>query len=258
MKRQSGFTLIEFMIAMGITLIALAATMLAFKDATNTNQSITLKSDLSDNLRAGVNLLEQDLIQAGTGIPTGGIPIPYTSGPPNCLGSGGAPINRPNLSGGLTFPVCNVTLNAVEPGWELGPPVTSPDSTPGARTDLITMLYVDNTLALNARMINEPAQGANPGCPGGHINNNGQVVIFDPTCIQFSPTGVQINSGDLISIAEVVRDLHRSESQPEQSYSERQLYESALDRMAREVAAIERIDREAAVALLTKSLTKAA
>ena len=47
----------------------------------------------------------------------------------------------------------------------------------------------------------------------------------------------KINSGDLISIAEVVRDLHRAENQPEQSYSERQLYESALDRMAREVAA---------------------
>ena len=68
----------------------------------------------------------------------------------------------------------------------------------------------------------------------------------------------KINSGDLISIAEVVRDLHRAENQPEQSYSERQLYESALDRMAREVAAIERIDREAAVAILTKSLIKAA
>jgi CarD family transcriptional regulator len=68
----------------------------------------------------------------------------------------------------------------------------------------------------------------------------------------------KINSGDLISIAEVVRDLHRSESQPEQSYSERQLYESALDRMAREVAAIERIDRDAAISLLHKSLQKAA
>jgi CarD family transcriptional regulator len=68
----------------------------------------------------------------------------------------------------------------------------------------------------------------------------------------------KINSGDLISIAEVVRDLHRAENQPEQSYSERQLYESALDRMAREVAAIEHIDREAAIGLLTKSLTKAA
>ena len=68
----------------------------------------------------------------------------------------------------------------------------------------------------------------------------------------------KINSGDLISIAEVVRDLHRADNQPEQSYSERQLYESALDRMAREVAAIEQIDREAAIGLLHKSLQKAA
>jgi CarD family transcriptional regulator len=68
----------------------------------------------------------------------------------------------------------------------------------------------------------------------------------------------KINSGDLISIAEVVRDLYRADSQPEQSYSERQLYESALDRMAREVAAVEQIDRDSAVALLAKNLTKAA
>ncbi|CAN7315771.1 CarD family transcriptional regulator [Phenylobacterium sp. LjRoot225] len=68
----------------------------------------------------------------------------------------------------------------------------------------------------------------------------------------------KINSGDLISIAEVVRDLHRAENQPEQSYSERQLYESALDRMAREVAAIEQIDRDAAITMLNKSLVKTA
>jgi CarD family transcriptional regulator len=68
----------------------------------------------------------------------------------------------------------------------------------------------------------------------------------------------KINSGDLISIAEVVRDLHRADNQPEQSYSERQLYESALDRMAREVAAIEQIDRDAAISILNKSLQKAA
>jgi CarD family transcriptional regulator len=68
----------------------------------------------------------------------------------------------------------------------------------------------------------------------------------------------KINSGDLVSIAEVVRDLHRADNQPEQSYSERQLYESALDRMAREVAAIEQIDRDAAIGILNKSLTKVA
>jgi len=66
----------------------------------------------------------------------------------------------------------------------------------------------------------------------------------------------KINSGDLISIAEVVRDLHRLEDQPEQSYSERQLYESALDRMARELAAVESIDHEKALDRLAKSLAK--
>ncbi|MGR3503883.1 CarD family transcriptional regulator [Pseudaestuariivita sp.] len=48
----------------------------------------------------------------------------------------------------------------------------------------------------------------------------------------------KINSGDLISIAEVVRDLHRSDDQREQSYSERQLYEAALERLTREVSAV--------------------
>jgi CarD family transcriptional regulator len=48
----------------------------------------------------------------------------------------------------------------------------------------------------------------------------------------------KINSGDLISIAEVVRDLHRADDQREQSYSERQLYEAALERLTREVAAV--------------------
>ena len=51
----------------------------------------------------------------------------------------------------------------------------------------------------------------------------------------------KINSGDLVSIAEVVRDLYRSEVQPEQSYSERQLYEAALDRMAREIAVVQKL-----------------
>ncbi len=66
----------------------------------------------------------------------------------------------------------------------------------------------------------------------------------------------KINSGDLVSIAEVVRDLYRSESQPEQSYSERQLYEAALDRMAREIAAVEKLDEESAVAKIGEILTK--
>lgn len=58
----------------------------------------------------------------------------------------------------------------------------------------------------------------------------------------------KINSGDLIAIAEVVRDLYRAGDQPEQSYSERQLYEAARERLTREVAAVERVDEGRAAA----------
>jgi CarD family transcriptional regulator len=56
----------------------------------------------------------------------------------------------------------------------------------------------------------------------------------------------KINSGDPVSIAEVVRDLHRKADQPDQSYSERQIYQGAFDRLARELAAVEDIDDDAA------------
>ncbi|SHF52835.1 transcriptional regulator, CarD family [Kaistia soli DSM 19436] len=66
----------------------------------------------------------------------------------------------------------------------------------------------------------------------------------------------KINSGDLIAISEVVRDLFRSDSQPEQSYSERQLYEAALDRMSREIAAVSEISETEAVRQIEQNLAK--
>jgi CarD family transcriptional regulator len=66
----------------------------------------------------------------------------------------------------------------------------------------------------------------------------------------------KINSGDLIQIAEVVRDLYRADSQPEQSYSERQLYEAALGRMARELAAVNEVSETEAVQLIEVNLNK--
>lgn len=66
----------------------------------------------------------------------------------------------------------------------------------------------------------------------------------------------KINSGDLIAIAEVVRDLYRSENQPEQSYSERQLYEAALDRMSREISSVNRISETEAIRQIEQNLAK--
>jgi CarD family transcriptional regulator len=67
----------------------------------------------------------------------------------------------------------------------------------------------------------------------------------------------KINSGDPVSIAEVVRDLHRSSDQPDQSYSERQIYQAALDRLARELAAVEQIDEKQAAERLEQMLEAA-
>lgn len=67
----------------------------------------------------------------------------------------------------------------------------------------------------------------------------------------------KINSGDPVAIAEVVRDLHRNADQPDQSYSERQMYQAALDRLARELAAVDKVEHDEAVEKLEKLLQAA-
>ncbi len=64
----------------------------------------------------------------------------------------------------------------------------------------------------------------------------------------------KINSGDPLAIAEVVRDLHRNAGQPDQSFSERQIYESAMDRLAAELGALDNTDKMTAIAKLTDFL----
>src|SRR5688572_10094154 len=66
----------------------------------------------------------------------------------------------------------------------------------------------------------------------------------------------KINSGDIVAIAEVVRDLYRSDTQPEQSYSERQLYEAALDRLSREISAVQRCTETEAIKEIEAALAK--
>jgi CarD family transcriptional regulator len=67
----------------------------------------------------------------------------------------------------------------------------------------------------------------------------------------------KINSGDPLAIAEVVRDLHRNSGQPDQSFSERQIYEAALDRLAAELAALDKSDKPTAVTKLIEFLKAA-
>jgi prepilin-type N-terminal cleavage/methylation domain-containing protein len=199
MKKNSGFTLIEIMVAMAVSMLALGAAVLMFRDSTKANNNVTQTADMSDNVRAGLNMVVQDLIQTGTGIPVGGISIPSTPDAAGC--NKGAPVNRPPAVLGITFqgpnaltPGCNVILPAIEPGPDLGPTVVSPDGTSGPKTDIISMLYADNTLALDQKQIN------GPNCPNGTIANNGSSITFDANCVVIGAAGIPVNPGDLIMI----------------------------------------------------------
>ena len=199
MKKNSGFTLVEIIIAMAVTMIAMSAAVLLFRDSTKANNSVTQNSDMSDNLRAGLNLVVQDLIQTGTGIPTGGISIPNSGG----CNAVAKRVKRPPAVLALTFDGpnssnvgCNVILPAIEPGNALGPTVTSPDGTSGPRTDVITIMYADNTLALVQKPINTAA------CPAGAIAPTGSTITFDSSvgCVTLGAAGIPVNPGDLLMI----------------------------------------------------------
>jgi type II secretory pathway pseudopilin PulG len=199
MKKKSGFTLVELIIGMAVTMVALAAAVLMFRDSTKANTNVTQTSDMSDNMRAGLNLIVQDLIQTGTGIPTGGISIPNTINAAGC--NVGKPVNRPPAVLNLTFQGpnsanagCNVVLPAIEPGNALGPTITSPDGTSSPKTDIINIMYADNTLAMDQKPIN------GPGCPAGSIAANGSSVKFDATCVTLGAAGIPVNPGDLLML----------------------------------------------------------
>jgi len=210
-SKSAGFTLIELMIAMAITLILLYAAVGAFRDAQQSNLVVTQTADMTDNLRAGINLIEQDVQQAGTGIPIGGIPIPFTSNGSTTSPCGTTTaVNRPILGGSGTFNKCNSVINAVEPGSMLGPPITAPDATtgtvqnPNSITDEITVLYADNTSGLDLKPIYQPATAkpASPGCPGGSLNYSGGTltITFDATCVNLTTSGITLQPGDIIML----------------------------------------------------------
>lgn len=202
MKKESGFTLIEFMVATAVTMIVVLATLLVFRTATFSNQNVTQREDMADNIRAGLNLLEQDLMMTGMGIPTSGITIPTYTATAACPG-GTSNLNRPMPTGSTKFPVCNTALPSIEPGNALGPFITAPDSaTSSVNTDVLTVLYGDNTTSSTGTILGMNAQPVNgAGCPAGSMSASGNSVTFDSSCFNLSTlsaSGVQINPGDLI------------------------------------------------------------
>ena len=203
MKRPSGFTLVEVLIAVTVMMIILAVTLSMLTDAIHTVEGVSLLADTQQNLRAGMNYIVRDLVQAGVGIPQGGVTIPNTAGVSAVTRPG--PYTAPATSFG-TFPAAWTVIPAISPGFQLG--VTT--DTSGVNTDLINIIYADNTLIdlnlhwLNQFPVNTPGGGV--GCGGVTKTPNGSIVTagttttvtFDASCININTGNTALAAGDLI------------------------------------------------------------
>lgn len=130
-RSDSGFTLVELLIATLITVTVMGVAFTTFSNALTLNDTAIQVADSSQNLRVGTNLLVRDLLQVGRNIPTGGIPIPS--------GTGSTAIHRPSPPG-RSYVFDNddaVTIGAITTGAGLGPVVD------GRQTDMITMITMD-------------------------------------------------------------------------------------------------------------------
>jgi Tfp pilus assembly protein FimT len=169
--REQGFSMMELLIGVSLTLVILATTVGALTDGIRTSDTARLVSQMQHNGRTGLNLMTRDLIQAGQGIPMGGIPIPS--------GAGIAAIRRPGMAN-LTFPAGSIVLPAISAGQALGPTIQ------GRLTDIITILYADSTLALDATPLAAiAADGSSMTVAAGTVINNpsnavvaGDLIIF--------------------------------------------------------------------------------
>lgn len=130
----AGFTLLELLVAMGLSMIILAVAFEIFNRLYDVSETVGALSEMNQNLRAGVNLIARDLTASGEGIPIGGIPIPN--------GAGSTPVRRPG-PGVNYFPVGTTVWPALTPGYSLGPNFM------GLNSDIITIIAVNSLSQLN-------------------------------------------------------------------------------------------------------------
>jgi prepilin-type N-terminal cleavage/methylation domain-containing protein len=208
MKREHGFSLIELMVTVAILIIIVGTTLASLNQAVQTTQNVTLMADTQENLRAGMNYMVRDLVQAGEQIPQGGIPLPNNNGVVN--------VNKPSPpTKTYTFPTTSTVLQAITPGFGQGLQTATPSPANNGttlfgpnNTDMITMIYadnslIDNTIPASPHTLSEfpiflAASPTNPGCPAGVIAANGSSVTFDATCININQGNTGLHAGDLI------------------------------------------------------------
>jgi type II secretory pathway pseudopilin PulG len=202
MHKQTGFTMVEILIAMTVLFLVVGACATMLTQAEHTTEAIALEANTQENLRAGLRFITRDLLQAGEGIPTQGIYIPTT-------GAGTSAIARPGTGG--VFPGNPTILQPVIPGWEQGPQATTVNPLNGAilsggATDVVNILYADNTLVSSGATPN-PLDGLPVFQPAGAtkcagaISASGDAVTLDPACFTMPGTPTPIAVGNLIMFA---------------------------------------------------------
>jgi prepilin-type N-terminal cleavage/methylation domain-containing protein len=211
MKRENGFSLIELMVAMTIMVAVVAAATGAIIQAQHVSEGVALEANLQENLRAGMRFIVRDLTQAGEGIPAAGISIPNTA-------AGVSNIVRPGTPAVSIFEDASVppntytTLPPVIPGNTLGSVVTTVNPASGAtltggfNTDIITVLYADNTLvssvggAAAPLLTAAPVTSVAPAVPvcAGTITPTGSSVTLAAGCFTMPGGPTPIAVGNLI------------------------------------------------------------
>lgn len=130
-RDQAGFTLIEMMLTMGLTLIIMASTMGAMNNAIRASEVATLTTNMNASLRTAIDIMVRDMLQVGQGLPSGRIiDIPQ--------GGAGTAVKIPGAPGTTrTLPLADTQISAIIPGPGLGPTIN------GVATDVITVLEAD-------------------------------------------------------------------------------------------------------------------
>src|SRR5277367_1118087 len=198
MKLQKGFSLIELMVSMGIVVTVVAIATGTLMQAEHATTAVSYMANTQENLRAGMHFMVRDLLQAGEGIPQGGVSIPYTAT---------SAVNRPGTA--TTFLNTYITMPAITPGWKAGQFATSLNPSTGAtltgiQTDIIYIIYADNVLvdspATNHYLYSYPVIQAAPSTPvcAGTISATGASVTLAPACFTMPGTTNPITTGNLI------------------------------------------------------------
>src|SRR3984885_13321959 len=209
MKREKGFSLIELLVAMAILLVVVSVATGVIIQAQHVSEAVALEANVQENLRAGMHFLVRDLTQAGEGIPAAGISIPNTAAGVSAVARPGTPVAGIFQNAGIP-PATYTILPPVIPGNGLGSVVTTVNPASGAvltggfNTDIVTILYADNTLVSSAGGAAAPlltaapvTSAALPTC-AGVIAPTGATVTLDPACFTMPGSPTPIAVGNLI------------------------------------------------------------